>query len=163
MFDFLKTLGEGVIYTLLSTFILIVVLLHMVYCIVLFFVMFIKRIIMFFQGKDMSLDSELDKAAKIHIQMHKKNILSKEQQEAIPSPQPPQQPTFVQPIIIQTGPDGVRATSAQNQSSHHEDFYYRKHSQFDKNKEPLDYSTKELSYDELLKEEKKDGDHYDRP
>ena len=60
MFDFLKTLGEGVLYTLLSPILLLILIVHMAIYVIVFFIMFIKRIILFFQGKDMSIDSELD-------------------------------------------------------------------------------------------------------
>ena len=67
MIDFLKTMGQGILYTLLSPFILIVVIVYAIYCLFAFFFMFFKRIVMFFMGEDMSSEMKIDRAAKMHL------------------------------------------------------------------------------------------------
>lgn len=145
MFDFLKTLGEGVLYTLLSPILLLILIVHMAIYVIVFFIMFIKRIILFFQGKDMSIDSELDRAAKYHMDAYKKSLLSKDQDTKQNQNQVPPMPqtTIVQPIIIQTGADGsIKATNLNPQQDTRQER--------DK-QDPIDFTknTKEISYSEI--------------
>ena len=105
MFDFLKTFGQGLLYLILSPFILIGVALNAIYSIIVFLFMFIKRIYMFFRGEDMKAEMKIDQLAKLHI---KQQDDEEEIKEAItPTPVVNKNTTVVQPIIIQTDANGV--------------------------------------------------------
>ena len=105
MFDFLKTFGQGLLYLILSPFILIGVTLNAIYSIIVFLFMFIKRIYMFFRGEDMKAEMKIDQLAKLHI---KQQDDEEEIKEAItPTPVVNKNTTVVQPIIIQTDANGV--------------------------------------------------------
>ena len=158
MFDFLKTLGEGVLYTLLSPILLLILLVHMTIYVVVFFIMFIKRIVLFFQGKDMSIDSELDRAAKYHMDAYKKSLLHKEQEARQNQGQVPPMPqtTIVQPIIIQTGADGsIKATNMNASQEGRQERVYQ---------DPIDYTknTKEISYSEIKELESMEENQNDK-
>lgn len=158
MFDFLKTLGEGVLYTLLSPILLLILLVHMTIYVVVFFIMFIKRIVLFFQGKDMSIDSELDRAAKYHMDAYKKSLLNKEQDARQNQGQVPPMPqtTIVQPIIIQTGADGsIKATNMNPSQEGRQERVYQ---------DPIDYTknTKEISYSEIKELESMEENQNDK-
>jgi hypothetical protein len=108
MFDFLKTMGQGLLYLILSPFIILLVLIYAIYALIVFFVMFIKRIILFFRGEDMAKEMEIDRVAKMHL-----DAQDQEEEEKNNAPLVKENPTtIVQPIIIQTNSDG-KVTSAQ--------------------------------------------------
>ena len=93
----------------------------------------------------MSIDSELDRAAKYHMDAYKKSLLSKEQDTKQNQNQVPPMPqtTIVQPIIIQTGADGsIKATNLNPQQDTRQER--------DK-QDPIDFTknTKEISYSEI--------------
>lgn len=109
MIDFLKTMGQGILYTLLSPFLLILVILYAVYSLFVFFFMFFKRIVMFFSGEDMSSEMKIDRAAKMHLNNQEEEI---EKEETI-SPTitttniiKEEKTTIIQPIIIETDDEG---------------------------------------------------------
>ena len=111
MIDFLKTMGQGILYTILSPFILLGVILYAVYSLFLFFFMFVKRIVMFFQGEDMSNEMKIDRAAKMHLSNQDEELEKKQQEleekyalktKVIKE----EKTTIVQPIIIQTDEEG---------------------------------------------------------
>ena len=110
MIDFLKTMGQGILYTLLSPFIILGVLIYAVYCLFAFFFMFIKRIVMFFKGEDMSVEMKIDRAAKMHLD-NQDEELEKKENEITPTITQTnvikeEKTTIVQPIIIQTDEQG---------------------------------------------------------
>ncbi|MDD6301910.1 MAG: hypothetical protein PUA56_01155 [Bacillales bacterium] len=112
MLDFLKTVGQGILYLILSPFIILGVLLYSVYCVFLFLFMFFKRLYMFFKGEDMKAAMRYDKVAKIHLEQQDEKI-EKEKQEASNNDGNKNETThiektttIVQPIIIQTDEDG---------------------------------------------------------
>lgn len=110
MIDFLKTMGQGILYTLLSPFIILGVLIYAVYCLFAFFFMFIKRIVMFFRGEDMSVEMKIDRAAKMHLD-NQDEELEKKENEITPTITSTniikeEKTTIVQPIIIQTDEQG---------------------------------------------------------
>ena len=110
MVDFLKTMGQGILYTLLSPFLLILVILHAIYCLFVFFFMFFKRIVMFFKGEDMSVEMKIDRAAKMHLDNQDEELENK-QNEITPTISTTnvikeEKTTIVQPIIIQTDEQG---------------------------------------------------------
>lgn len=108
MFDFLKTVGQGALYLVLSPFILLGVALYSIYAIFLFFFMFIKRIVLFFKGENMKDEFRYDTVAKIHLENQDKEM--EEKQNAIDVPATnlvKEQTTIIQsPIIIQTDEQG---------------------------------------------------------
>lgn len=105
MFDFLKTFGQGLLYLILSPFILILVAINAIYSVIVFLFMFFKRIYMFFRGEDMKAEMKIDQLAKIHIEQQEEE---QEIKEAInPTPVVNKTTTVVQPIIIQTDANGV--------------------------------------------------------
>lgn len=110
MIDFLKTMGQGILYTILSPFILLGVVLYAVYSLFVFFFMFVKRIIMFFQGEDMSSEMKIDRAAKMHLTNQDEELEKKEEtKEVVPVETKvikEEKTTIVQPIIIQTDEEG---------------------------------------------------------
>lgn len=109
MIDFLKTMGQGILYTILSPFILLGVILFAVYSLFVFFFMFFKRIIMFFQGEDMSSEMRIDRAAKLHLNNQNEELDIKEEKEIVPLETKivkEEKTTIVQPIIIQTDEEG---------------------------------------------------------
>ena len=111
MIDFLKTMGQGILYTLLSPFILIVVIVYAIYCLFAFFFMFFKRIVMFFMGEDMSSEMKIDRAAKMHLD-NQDELLEKKDESVTPTITQTnvikeEKTTIVQPIIIQTDENGV--------------------------------------------------------
>ena len=110
MIDFLKTMGQGILYTILSPFILLGVVLYAVYSLFVFFFMFIKRIVMFFQGEDMSRDMKIDRAAKMHLSNQDEELeKSIEEKNVVPVETKiikEEKTTIVQPIIIQTDEEG---------------------------------------------------------
>ena len=110
MLDFLKTMGQGILYTLLSPFILILVLVYAVYCLFAFFFMFFKRIVMFFKGEDMSEEMKIDRAAKMHLNNQDEEIEKKLEEQTPIITQTnivkEEKTTIVQPIIIQTDEEG---------------------------------------------------------
>lgn len=112
MIDFLKTMGQGILYTILSPFILLGVILYAVYSLFLFFFMFVKRIVMFFQGEDMSNEMKIDRAAKMHLSNQDEELEQKEKEkekEVVPVETKvikEEKTTIVQPIIIQTDEEG---------------------------------------------------------
>ena len=110
MIDFLKTMGQGILYTILSPFIILGVLIYAVYCLFAFFFMFIKRIVMFFKGEDMSVEMKIDRAAKMHLD-NQDEELEKKENEITPTITQTnvikeEKTTIVQPIIIQTDEQG---------------------------------------------------------
>lgn len=110
MVDFLKTMGQGILYTILSPFIILGVLIYAVYCLFAFFFMFIKRIVMFFKGEDMSVEMKIDRAAKMHLD-NQDEELEKQENEITPTITQTnvikeEKTTIVQPIIIQTDEQG---------------------------------------------------------
>ena len=110
MIDFLKTMGQGILYTILSPFIILGVLIYAVYCLFAFFFMFIKRIVMFFKGEDMSVEMKIDRAAKMHLN-NQDEELEKKENEITPTITQTnvikeEKTTIVQPIIIQTDEQG---------------------------------------------------------
>ena len=111
MIDFLKTMGQGILYTLLSPIILIVVIVYAIYCLFAFFFMFFKRIIMFFKGEDMSSEMTIDRAAKMHLDNQDETLEKKEEASTPTITQTnvikEEKTTIVQPIIIQTDENGV--------------------------------------------------------
>ena len=110
MLDFFKTMGQGILYTILSPFLLILVLVYAVYCIFAFFFMFFKRIVMFFKGEDMSAEMKIDRAAKMHLHNQEEEIENKEEEITPTITQTnvvkEEKTTIVQPIIIQTDEEG---------------------------------------------------------
>lgn len=110
MIDFLKTMGQGILYTILSPFILLGVVLYAVYSFFVFFFMFVKRIVMFFQGEDMSSEMKIDRAAKMHLTNQDEELEKKEEtKEVVPVETKvikEEKTTIVQPIIIQTDEEG---------------------------------------------------------
>ena len=110
MLDFLKTMGQGILYTLLSPFILILVLVYAVYCLFALFFMFFKRIVMFFKGEDMSEEMKIDRAAKMHLNNQDEEIEKKLEEQTPIITQTnivkEEKTTIVQPIIIQTDEEG---------------------------------------------------------
>lgn len=113
MLDFAKTLGQGLLYLILSPFIVAGVLLYGVYCIFLFLFMFIKRMVMFFKGEDMKASMRYDKVAKAHLQSQdekEEDIDSSTQSPVIQKETTHVEKTTIvqqnQPIIIQTDEEG---------------------------------------------------------
>ena len=110
MIDFLKTMGQGILYTILSPFILLGVILYAVYSLFLFFFMFVKRIVMFFQGEDMSNEMKIDRAAKMHLSNQDEELEQKEKEKEVVPVETKvikeEKTTIVQPIIIQTDEEG---------------------------------------------------------
>lgn len=111
MGEFFKTIGQGILYLVLSPFILLGVSLYAVYAFVLFFVMFIKRIVLFFKGEDMKKEMRMDIVAKMHLDnQDEANEEAKEKENAINVPVTnlvkEEKTTIVQPIIIQTDEEG---------------------------------------------------------
>ena len=110
MVDFLKTMGQGILYTLLSPFLLVLVVLYAIYSLFLFFFMFIKRIVMFFKGEDMKVQMNIDRAAKMHLDNQDEELENKENSltPTITSTNviKEEKTTIVQPIIIQTDEEG---------------------------------------------------------
>ena len=60
MFDFLKTFGQGLLYLVLSPFILLMVVFYTIYSFFVFFFMFFKRIFLFFAGYDMKEEMKIE-------------------------------------------------------------------------------------------------------
>ena len=111
MVDFLKTMGQGILYTLLAPFLLVIVVVYAIYCFFVFFFMFIKRIVMFFQGEDMSSEMTIDRAAHMHLNNQDEQLEKKEESNTPIITQTnivkEEKTTIVQPIIIQTDEKGV--------------------------------------------------------
>jgi hypothetical protein len=111
MKDFFKTIIQGLVYLVLSPFILAGVCLYAVYAFILFFVMFIKRIVLFFKGEDMKKDMRMDIVAKMHLQNQDEETERKElENQTVNVPVTnlvkEEKTTIVQPIIIQTDEEG---------------------------------------------------------
>lgn len=111
MVDFLKTMGQGILYTLLAPFLLVIVIVYAIYCFFVFFFMFVKRIVMFFQGEDMSREMKIDRAARMHL--NNQDELMEKKQEEMNNPTITQtniikeeKTTIIQPLIIQTDEQG---------------------------------------------------------
>ena len=111
MIDFLKTMGQGILYTLLAPFLLVIVIVYAIYCFFVFFFMFVKRIVMFFQGEDMSREMKIDRAARMHL--NNQDELMEKKQEEMNNPTITQtkiikeeKTTIIQPLIIQTDEQG---------------------------------------------------------
>ena len=111
MVDFLKTMGQGILYTLLAPFLLVIVIVYAIYCFFVFFFMFVKRIVMFFQGEDMSREMKIDRAA--HMHLNNQDELMEKKQEEMNNPTITQtniikeeKTTIIQPLIIQTDEQG---------------------------------------------------------
>jgi hypothetical protein len=72
--------------------------------------MFIKRIVMFFQGEDMSTEMKIDRAAKMHLNNQDEEQAQNENQITPTITQTnlikEEKTTIVQPIIIQTDEQG---------------------------------------------------------
>lgn len=64
MLSFLKVFARGIIVTILLPVILLVLALYMVYCLVLFVIMFFKGVINFFKGGNIGSDLPEDQEAK---------------------------------------------------------------------------------------------------
>lgn len=110
MLDFFKTMGQGILYTILAPFLLILVIVYAVYSLFVFFFMFFKRIVMFFKGEDMTEEMKIDRIAKMHLDNQDEEIENK-QNELTPSITQTnvikeEKTTIVQPIIIQTDEEG---------------------------------------------------------
>lgn len=108
MFDFLKTCGQGLLYLILSPFLLILVVVYAIYALFVFFFMLGKRVVMFFSGDDMKEEMKIDKLAKMHIKQldqeeEVKNSIQVQPQSVIEK----NNTTVIQPIIIQTDEKGV--------------------------------------------------------
>ena len=82
MLDFFKTMGQGILYTILLPFLIIWVLVYAVYCVFAFFFMFIKRIVMFFKGEDMTTEMKIDRVAKMHLTNQEEEFENKEKEVA---------------------------------------------------------------------------------
>lgn len=109
MLDFLKTMGQGILYFILSPFLLLLVLCYSIYSFILFFVMFIKRIIKFFKGEDMSISMNIDKVAKIHIENQDQEEEERQNAPLVNETKTiihEQNTTVFQPIFIQTDEEG---------------------------------------------------------
>lgn len=110
MGEFFKTIGQGILYLVLSPFILVGVSLYAVFAFFLFFVMFFKRIILFFKGEDMKAEMRMDVIAKMHLQNQDEALEKKEEDNSINVPVTnlvkEEKTTIVQPIIIQTDEEG---------------------------------------------------------
>jgi hypothetical protein len=106
MFDFLKTFGQGLLYIILSPFILILVAVYTIYCVFLFIYMFIKRVVMFFLGYNMKDELPIDKIAKMHM----KEVEEEANKPTTPAPveQTPVQPqqTIYQQFIVMPNQNG---------------------------------------------------------
>lgn len=64
MLSFLKVFAKGIIYTVLLPFILVIWVLYGVYCLVMFFVVLVKSIILFFTGENAAGEMKEDIEAK---------------------------------------------------------------------------------------------------
>ena len=64
MLSFLKVFGRGIVVTILLPFILLLLAFYMVYCLVLFVVMFFKDVIGFFRGNNFNADLPEDLEAR---------------------------------------------------------------------------------------------------
>jgi hypothetical protein len=109
MLDFLKTMGQGILYFILSPFLLLLILGYSIYSFILFFIMFVKRIIKWFKGEDMSIDMSIDKVAQIHIEEQDKAQEEKENTPVVNETKTiihEQNNTVFQPIFIQTDEEG---------------------------------------------------------
>lgn len=106
MFDFIKTCGQGLLYLILSPFLLLLVVGYSIYSFFVFFFMLIKRVVMFFSGMDMKEDMKIDKLAKLHIKQQDQETEEKAS-VATTSVIEKTTNTVVQPIIIQTDENGV--------------------------------------------------------
>jgi len=107
MFDFFKTMGQGALYLILSPFILIGVALYAVYALIVFFVMFIKRIVLFFKGEDMKEEMRIDKVARMHLDNQDELEEAKQEQDSsinvpVTNVVKEEKTTIIQPLIIQT-------------------------------------------------------------
>ena len=106
MFDFLKTFGQGLLYLVLSPFILLMVVLYTIYSFFVFFFMFFKRIFLFFGGYDMKEEMKIDRIAKFHIDQQDEEEEVKKAVQPTPIIEK-NNTTVVQPIIIQTDQNGI--------------------------------------------------------
>ena len=105
MFDFLKTCVLGLLYLILSPFILAFVALYAVFSLFVFIYMFFKRVVLFFSGEDMKEGMKIDRLARLHIQNQDEE---KEKTSSEVTPVIEKNVTaVVQPIIIQTDQNGV--------------------------------------------------------
>ena len=64
MAEILKLFGKGLLYTLLSPFILLIILLYMIYGLFHFIFLAIKSLVLFFKGKDLNSETAADVKAK---------------------------------------------------------------------------------------------------
>lgn len=79
MLSFLKVFARGIIVTLLLPIIVLVLACYMVYCLVLFVVMFFKAVIGFFKGNNINADLPEDLEAKrIVLEKEKTDAQAKE-------------------------------------------------------------------------------------
>ncbi len=106
MFDFIKTCGQGLLYLILSPFLLLLVVGYSIYSFFVFFFMLAKRVVMFFSGMDMKEDMKIDKLAKLHIKQQDQETEEKNSLATTPVIEKTTN-TVVQPIIIQTDENGV--------------------------------------------------------
>ncbi len=63
MIDFLKTFGKGLLYFILLPLIILFLLIYGFYLFILFLISIFKIIVLFFQGKNVSIKDELDEEA----------------------------------------------------------------------------------------------------
>lgn len=63
MIDFLKTFGKGLLYFILLPLIILFLLIYGFYLFILFIISIFKIIVLFFQGKNVSIKDELDEEA----------------------------------------------------------------------------------------------------
>ena len=77
MLAFFKTLGLGVLYTVLSPFILLLLVLYTLYCTVVFLIQLVRNIVVFFSGGTVGGDLAEDVAAK-KILLERKGIKKEE-------------------------------------------------------------------------------------
>lgn len=68
MMSILKTFGIGLLYTILSPFILLVLVLYFAYTFIIFIAMFVVNVVYFFQGRSIKDELEIDKEAKKILQ-----------------------------------------------------------------------------------------------
>lgn len=102
MFDFLKTFGQGLLYLVLSPFLLIIAAVYTIYCVFLFIYYFIKRIVMFFLGYNMKDEMKIDKLAKLHLN----NIKEEEEVKEAVNPTPVIEKTIIQQVFIAPDQNG---------------------------------------------------------
>ena len=79
MLSFLKVFARGIVVTLLLPFIVLVLAFYMVYCLILFVIMFFKGVIGFFKGKNINADLPEDlEARRIVLEKEKSDSQAKD-------------------------------------------------------------------------------------